>query len=280
MEGNQLVKQHHENVISNLDIGVRFYESNVSNSGYVPFHWHSSIELIYVMAGQLTFKFDRHAHVVTKNQFILIPSGVVHDVTNTANRALVLQIPLHFIEKYYVDPSQLNFNLELVTNQQYQTVVTLLERLNQINQQAQPGYLFDFGSTLLQLLKVVVLACGEPYANAIHRESSGLKEIIIEINSHYYQRLSVNQLAHQFGYNPSYLSRLFKQQIGITIIEYIYEIRLSKLYQDLIQTEIPIKQLMQRHGLTNERTARTIFKQMYGRLPKQIRLAKKDALSQ
>ncbi|MCF7523098.1 hypothetical protein L3X07_06575 [Levilactobacillus brevis] len=46
------MRQHHENVISNLDIGIRFYESTVTASGYVPFHWHSSIELVCVLTGQ------------------------------------------------------------------------------------------------------------------------------------------------------------------------------------------------------------------------------------
>ncbi|WP_225363960.1 cupin domain-containing protein [Levilactobacillus brevis] len=103
------MRQHHENVISNLDIGIRFYESTVTTSGYVPFHWHGSIELVCVLAGQLTFQFDGVAHVIQANQFEVISSGVIHDVTNTPNHALVLQIPLPFIEKYVKDPATLNF---------------------------------------------------------------------------------------------------------------------------------------------------------------------------
>lgn len=266
-----MVRQHHENVISNVNIGVRFYESIVDNNGYVPFHWHSSIELIYVMSGQLIFMFDGISHTIQANQFIVIPSGVVHDVTNTANQALVLQIPLEFIEKYYDDPDKLNFNMEAGQPQAYQLVTELLNNLNRINQRQEPGYLFDFGSNLLQILRIVVLEFGEPYASENHNNTSGLKDIIIEINSHYAKPFTVNELAQQFGYNPSYLSRLFKKQIGITIIEYIYEIRLSKLYQDLINTELPIKELMINHGLTNERTTREMFKKMYGILPMQVR---------
>lgn len=39
---------HHENVVVNTSIGIRFWRSEVSTRGYVPFHWHSSIELNYV----------------------------------------------------------------------------------------------------------------------------------------------------------------------------------------------------------------------------------------
>lgn len=267
-----MVRQHHENVISNLEMGVRFYESVVETNGYVPFHWHSSIELIYVMSGQFIFKFDGEAHVVQAQQFIVIPSGVVHDVTSTANKALVLQIPLDFMAQYCDDPANLNMILKAPTDESYQKVVGLLNELNQINMRQKAGYLFDFGIILLMILKTVVLKFGTAESTKIRQDTSGLKDIITEINRHYTEPLRVSQLARKFGYNPSYLSRLFKQQIGITIVEYLYELRLSELYQDLIKTTLPIKGLMQKHGLTNERTAREMFKKMYGDLPKQVRL--------
>lgn len=45
---------HHEYVVSNLPLGVRFYQSDVTTSGYVPFHWHNSIEVLLVLNGELT----------------------------------------------------------------------------------------------------------------------------------------------------------------------------------------------------------------------------------
>lgn len=267
-----MVEKHHENVVSNLDIGVRFYESIVKTNGYVPFHWHSSIELVFVMSGKLIFKFDGLTHVVEDNQFIVIPSGIVHDVTNGPNQALVLQIPLVFIEKYWPNPEQLTFVTDRPQDSEYQKVVRLLNKLNQVNKQENEGYLFDFGMVLLMIIKTVVLCFGKPEKERVHKDTSGLKELIVFINSHYSDQLSVKGLAQKFGYNPSYLSRLFKQQNGITLIEYVYEIRLNELYQSLITSDLPIKTLLKLHGLNNERTTREMFKKMYGVLPNQIRM--------
>lgn len=267
-----MVRKHHENVVSNLDIGVRFYESIVKTNGYVPFHWHSSIELVFVMDGELTFKFEGLTHIVDANQFIIIPSGVVHDVTNGPNQALVLQIPLLFIEKYWTNAERLAFNLNDLKGFEYQKVVRLLNELNQVNKQQKKGYLFDFGMILLMIIKTIVLCFGETEKKDVYKDTSGLKDLIIYINSHYTDRLSVKELAQKFGYNPSYLSRLFKQQNGITLIEYIYEIRLNELYQSLMTSDLPIKALLKLHGLNNERTTREMFKKMYGVLPNQIRM--------
>ncbi|WP_203637329.1 AraC family transcriptional regulator [Levilactobacillus wangkuiensis] len=265
-------RQHHENVVSNLDIGIRFFESTVTRSGYVPFHWHSSIELVCVLSGQLTFQFDGQAHVIHANQFSIVSSGVIHDVTNTPNRSLVLQIPLTFIERYVAHPEQLNFSTagqEQTTV--YQEVVTEFKRLAQINRERQPNYLIDTGITVLTMLKTMVSNFTDT-ANPLTTSSSSLKSIVIYVNEHYREKLSVKAVAHRFGYNASYLSRLFKEQTGVTLGHYVYLIRLNNFYRDLIDTTIPVDVLMDKHGLTNRRTAREMFQEMYGALPKQVRL--------
>ena len=67
--------QHHENVVPNLQPGVRFYFSNVTTNGYVPFHWHSSLEIITVVKGHLRFTLNGQVYHVRDNQFIVIPPG-------------------------------------------------------------------------------------------------------------------------------------------------------------------------------------------------------------
>lgn len=265
-----MTRQHHENVVPNIDIGVRFYKSDVTTSGYVPFHWHSSIELVCVLQGKLQFNFDGETHVVGPNQFIAVSSGVVHDVTNTPNHAFVLQIPLHFIAPYEEQPDRLNFYVTRKNPAAYQAVFQDFLRLNQLNTQRQIGYLFDFGAVVLDIVKILVT---EFTVTAIpkQRVTSNLRDLIAYVNGSYNQPLSVRALAKRFGYNPNYLSRLFKNQVGITLVDYIYKIRLNALYHDLLTTDEAISTLMAKHGLRNPRTTRQLFKQIYNRLPHQVR---------
>ena len=194
---------HHENVVVNTSIGIRFWRSEVSTRGYVPFHWHSSIELNYVPKGRLDYTINGQTVTVTKNQFIVIPSGVVHAVANQPNIGYVFQIPLRVIEPYIDHPERVSF-----------------------------------------------------------------------INDHSTEPLSVAALAREFGYNPNYLSRRFKQQVGISLIHYIYLVKLNHLYNDLVNTDTDIRQLFQKNGLTNPRTARKFFREMFGRLPSEVRQQK------
>ncbi|MBC6499381.1 cupin domain-containing protein [Weissella confusa] len=69
----------------------------------VPFHWHRSLEIIYVIHGELTFTLNHAMTQISDGQFIVVPSGAIHAVSNTPNEAYVLQIPIDFIKKGYID---------------------------------------------------------------------------------------------------------------------------------------------------------------------------------
>lgn len=264
--------KHHENIVNNLGIGVRFYESTVDKSGYVPFHWHSSIEIICVLSGELVFRFDGRIHVIGPGEFVVVPSGVIHDVTNSPNQSLVLQIPLNFISPYYDNPELLNFKVEknAIHTVHYENIVNSFAKLNHIYASKVEGYSFFCGSIVLLMLQNLIANFVDK-TGLVEPISSKLKEIIIFINEHYSDTFNVEQLADQFGYNSSYLSRMFKNQMGLSIIQYVYKIRINYMYQDLLNTGTPIKNIMKNHGLTNERTTREMFKNMYQKTPREVR---------
>lgn len=263
---------HHENVVANVDIGVRFFKSAVTTSGYVPFHWHNSIELVCVFQGKLVFNLNGQTYEIGPRQFMVVSSSVIHSVTNDPNVALVLQVPLPYLAAYCRHPEELVFMVEADQSAAYQRIVADFIQLDQLNHDQPAGYLFDFGATVLDLLKLVVTHFAHRGATT-NELTSNLKELMVYINANYTTSLSTQRLADQFGYNPSYLSRMFKEQVGLTLTDYVYKVRLNNFYQDLLVTTIPIGTLFKKHGLTNVNMARTLFSQMYNCLPKQARQA-------
>lgn len=260
---------HHENIVSNMNTGVRFWNSKVDTNGYVPFHWHDSIEINCTLSGRLTYRLGGKVFVTSPNEFIVVPSGVVHDVANTPNHGLALQVPTRIVEPYFHHPEEATFLNGHKEIKEYPLVVQLIKALDQNNRSQAAGYQFDNGILLLQLLKILFTKFRSQKVNMPIKE--GIKECIIYINAHYNQQLTVADLAHHFGYNSSYLSRLFKEQTGISLINYIYEIRINRFYAGLTQTNRPISELLRQNGLRNERTERLKFKEMFGKLPNEVR---------
>lgn len=262
-----MIGDKHENVIANLPLGIRFYESKVSTDGYVPFHWHNSIEVLCVLEGTLNLTVDGKLKVVNANECLAISSGLVHDVTNTPNHAFVLQIPLRILNPFVEHPHQLSFNMVREKNpNSYQTMIDSLRRMNETLQKKKQGFLFDAEILFIEILKLLVLDFTEP-APLKNRIGTSIRNMLSYINEHYKENLSVTKLANLIGYNANYLSRLFHFQVGTSLIEYIYRVRLVKFHQALLETDKSIGALMSEFSLNNERTSREMFQKIYKMLP-------------
>lgn len=260
---------HHENVIVNTNIGIRFWRSAVTTSGYVPFHWHSSIEIVYILKGQLKFTINGQNFIIRHHEFIIVPSGVVHAVSNQPNTAYVFQIPLKVIEPYISHPELVTFINGDKANPVYQQAVQLISQFGYLQGMKPANYLFDSQICFISLLKLFFTKLNNPTVQVPNDNHQ--KQLIIYISNHYSKKLTVAELAHHFGYNPSYLSRLFKRQMGLSLTNYIYVVKLNHFYDDLVHGDADIQTLFKQNGLTNPRTARKIFQEMFGQLPNNVR---------
>lgn len=59
-------------------------------------------------------------------------------------------------------------------------------------------------------------------------------------------------LLDNFSYNPAYISRIFSRYIGMTITEYINQIRFSTAYSLLVSTDMPIPAILDYIGISSK----------------------------
>jgi quercetin dioxygenase-like cupin family protein/AraC-like DNA-binding protein len=238
----------HEIVSENPDIEVRFYLS-VDEGGYVAPHWHNSLEIVYMLEGSITVTFENRKVTVLPEEFIIINSRNVHGFTSRKNRALVLQIPSTVFEKYVRNIDLYHFNVDMMPIDEVE-----IRRLNKIKKifhdmyevyDIQPeGYLLKFNSLLYDMLFILIHSYSSKLAlKQIKRNNKyleRLKEITTFLHNYHDEQITIQQLAEKFGYNQDYISRFFKKYIGLTVVDYLYEIRINYLYKDLIDTDLNI----------------------------------------
>lgn len=199
------IKAYHETVQHNPDVGVRFYYSKMDEPGLVPFHWHRSLEIIYVIHGELTFTLNHAMTQISDGQFIVVLSGAIHAVSNTPNKAYVLQISIDFIKNYWPEPENTTFNLDLADSD-YQKIDYYFPVLGDIYDTKIPGYPFIFQATILQVLFALFTTFSEPVTTP-ETKTDHLKEVLSYINDHYAEQLPISELADMFSYNPNYLNK-------------------------------------------------------------------------
>lgn len=75
-----------------------------------------------------------------------------------------------------------------------------------------------------------------------------LKNAVIFIESHYQESISLENLAKAASLNHSTLTQLFKDELGMTPVEYLWQYRITVAKKHLEFTSLPIKDISMRCG--------------------------------
>lgn len=270
----------HEIIDVPVDTNVKF-RTSIDPGSYIPMHWHRAVEIIYMQAGSLDVTVESENFTIRKGDCIVINGNVLHSTKCTSpNTAILLQIPLDFMEKYIPDLGQLIFLFDFRTkDQRLQTkqamFKTILEQLQIINDVRPDGYLLRFNSLIFELLfqlyhnfAVKIL---QNNTSQEKKDMDRLEPVLNYISEHYREPISLNEIAEVACLQTGYFCRFFKKKMGITFLEYQNEYRLSFIYRDLITTRDPVHVILERHGFTNYKLFRRIFLEHFGNTPTQIR---------
>ncbi len=95
------------------------------------------------------------------------------------------------------------------------------------------------------------------------------KEIII---NGYNKPINRKKLAHELGVSNNHLARLFKVYYGMTISEYIIELRIKEATRLLINTDIVITEVALQVGVKSMSNFYKSFKERTGLTPKEYRM--------
>lgn len=88
------------------------------------------------------------------------------------------------------------------------------------------------------------------------------------METHFFDKeLSVSQIAQELTVNVSYLSRLFKQEMGVTITDYLTKIRMREAMQLLGKTELMVYEIADRVGYHSQHYFCVAFKRLLGVTP-------------
>jgi two-component system response regulator YesN len=83
---------------------------------------------------------------------------------------------------------------------------------------------------------------------------------------------SLIESSEMIGMSPSYLSRMFKKEMGITFVEYLMEYKVEKAKQTLQDTDLSVTEIAEIVGYS-ERNLNRAFQRYVGMSPKQYRMS-------
>jgi AraC-like DNA-binding protein len=128
---------------------------------------------------------------------------------------------------------------------------------------------------LLTLLGIIVN--DNPYEEPtnLSKKETQMHQIQKFIDQNYWRHeLTVTSIASHFYFSPNYLTRIFKQSVGTSPIEYIIELRMKKALEYLISKGFSVAQTASALGYKNQFYFSREFTKYYGVPPIEYRKMK------
>ncbi len=97
-----------------------------------------------------------------------------------------------------------------------------------------------------------------------------IKDLVQYIQEHYHEDISLNELAELVKMSPVYLSTLFKEELGISYVKYLTDIRLQKA-KKLLADGYLVTEVSEKVGYHNYRYFCDLFKRNTGMTPNEYK---------
>lgn len=164
------------------------------------------------------------------------------------------------------------------------SICTILSRhateRTSLSQEQTESYFYDMNmlnkAVSFQELSILTSNLVENITQTIATSSySGSSQIIRlaikNVNENYKNRISLKTVANHLHTNPSYLSMLFKQEMGITFTDYLNQVRINRSCELLTNTSLNLIDVSLQAGFDDQSYFSKVFKKYKGVTPKSYR---------
>lgn len=150
--------------------------------------------------------------------------------------------------------------------------LTLLEQLFGLASSSDHVKDMKICEKLTGLLTLLMEESWQPEKNiSVSAKRRSLQDVKDYIDLHYAEKLSLDSLSEQFFINKFYLSRIFKEQFGVTINSYLLQVRITHAKQLLRFSDLNIEKIGQECGMNDANYFTRAFKKIEGVTPGEYR---------
>lgn len=265
----------HEIIIPNEDLPFKLFMFEGKDGNYRRAkHWHRSLEIFLVLEGELEFFVNNERFPLTAIDFMIVNSNEIHSIESPyPNHTIVVQIPLHCFSGYFGEEDYVLFtkqseecNLELAQ---------LIARMYRTYQKKELAYALKVKALFYELLYLLVTEFmrREDNRGNIRRKQNldKLSKITAYMKKNYARDISLEQVAQEFGYTPSYLSRMFKQYADINYKTYLLNLRTEYGFREMMNSDHSLSDVAVNNGFPDSRAFAKAFCARYGCLPSEYR---------
>lgn len=262
-------------------------------------HKHKFIEIVYVVSGKAKHIMGKSEYAVKRGDVSIINPDEAHafvpDRENSAEPfvAYDLMFTPDFVDNsclsdegfstlgksflfysLFSDSGDFKEKFNLIADCGYE-LGSVFEKIYDEYKAKRSGYI-----NLIRLyIAEIVIRLSRKIDDADSRLTSSQKQIVMEIinyiENNYSIKIHSDEIAAKLFFNKNYISRLFKQETGLSIHEFVRKIRMKEAMKRLEETDDIITDIAADCGFNDMKSFYQMFKNFAGCTPKAYRDARK-----
>ncbi len=268
---------------------VRSIERYQDSSGSAEPSVHEHFEMIYIKRGEALLEIDGDPVLLRPNDIIIVKphrhhrmvvkpgKGCEHTVLsfkfeNRKDGGISEVSAENFLN--FVKGMEYGPYIKLRVNQKNE-IITVLNRIAAERSSKEIGSEFLNHLLALQLFVLISRALKMEWENTIREKSGKVKELIRTavnyINLNYGRDLSLKDIARFVFLSQSYFAKAFKDEIGLSPINYLLKVRIEMAMELLSHTGMKVGDIALNVGFSKQQRFNEIFRKQTGLTPTEFR---------
>ncbi|CAM2759859.1 AraC family transcriptional regulator [Erysipelothrix tonsillarum] len=253
------------------------FNSLIRNESEILPHWHANIELLYIVSGKAIVYIDDQTIIAKRGEIVIINSNSIHSIESQTDEVIYfcLIMDSNFCRSLNFDTINCRFH-NLTSDPEMRNIFQIIA--NECDQ-AKPYYqkaVRALCNTMLILLYRNQLIEATPGASLKTERMAIIKQSIEYIHHHFNRDLSLDEISQEVGISKYYFCRIFKDITGITVNNYIFQVRCNHAHQLLSESDLSIAECSEVCGFNSTAYFTKCFKSVFGFPPSQIRKKHQD----
>lgn len=246
-------------------------------------HMHDMYELYYLYEGERMYFIRDRSYLILPGDLVLINRRELH-ATSDSDKLGHARVVINFSDSLLGSTKEeAPFLLDAFTHATPVLRLDLPTRrlvediLGKLIHEAKEPYLgqsFALTHFLIELLLFTARfirihpVTSPEHVSPLHRKIS---TIVRFINTHFAEPMRLEELAEQFEISPAYLSRMFKEITGFSLVEYVNLVRVQEAQRLLATTRLKVIVIAEQVGFGSLVQFGRVFRQMAKTTPLRYR---------
>ncbi len=227
-------------------------------------HVHDFYEIYYLLSDSLTYMIGDKEYQMTKGDFLMIPPGILHYPSDLNIRQggkyarIVLWFSKEFFERIAENDTMVGHMWDTVkeTNSYHirpnptesSRLLDVLQRLvAEQHQRKISSDLMTFALLIETLVTINRTVQTMSHFEQHTKHSSLFSHLISYVHEHFAEEVTMESLSKEFYISKSYISKMFREYMGVSVHQYILMLRLEACRKAL-EEGVPATECFEQFG--------------------------------